>query len=73
MDFVTDASLWDGIRLVDGIHVHDFTYETDWGDVDEAAAILGRLWGPAAARYMTQRNQSTVAWRLRIQYGQVRK
>ena len=72
-DSRADASMWGGIPLVDGVHLHDFTRDVDYGDVHEAAAILRRLWGPLAGQYMLDRNQSKLMWRLRIEYGRVSK
>jgi ubiquinone/menaquinone biosynthesis C-methylase UbiE len=64
---------WNGITFKDGLRVHDFTYVADYGSEDEAAAIFGRLYGPLASKYIHDRQQSTVAWRLRIYCGQVSK
>lgn len=64
---------WNGIPMLDLVNNHDFTFVADYGDVDEAAAILGRVYGPVASRYMRQRMQSTLAWRLRITFGRVAK
>lgn len=72
-DAIIGDERWRGIPFAGGVRVHDFTYIADYGDVDEAAAILGRVYGPLAPRYMRDRDQSTLAWRLRIDYGQVSK
>lgn len=53
------------------MNIHDFTYVVDYGDYTEAAAILGRLYGPSAKAYMTINRKATLAWRLRIYYGNV--
>lgn len=62
---------WSGVPVSGGIGVHDFTVVADFGDVAEAAAVLGRLYGPAAARYLRERRQATVAWRYRIRHARV--
>ena len=62
---------WGGAALAGPIHRHDFSYVADYGSVDEAVAINGRLLGPAAAAYLAERRQATVAWRLRIHYARV--
>ena len=64
---------WGGIPLVAPASVRDFTYVTDYGDMTEAAAILGRLYGPKAKRYILDRAQATLAWRLRITVARVAK
>jgi SAM-dependent methyltransferase len=60
---------WHGVAVQDGVHQHDFTYETDFGSVEEAAAILGRMYGPSAGKYVREREQSTLTWRLRIAHA----
>jgi hypothetical protein len=55
------------------IPVHEFTYVADYGDRDEAAAILGRLYGPKVKQYMLGRQQSTLSWRLRIIINRIQK
>lgn len=72
-DAIISDERWQGIPFASGVRVHDFTYTADYGDPEEAAAILGRLYGPLASQYMRDRDQSTLAWRLRIYYGQVSK
>ena len=52
---------------------HDFTYVADYGDHTQAAAILGRLYGPKAKSYILDRAQSTLGWRLRIMVARVAK
>ncbi len=64
---------WGGIPLAAPASVHDFTYVNDYGDTAEAAAILGRLYGPKAKHYILDRAQSTLAWRLRITVARVAK
>lgn len=66
------AESWDGVP-VQRIETHDFTHVADYGDPIEAAAILGRIYGPDAERYMRDCGQSTAAHRLRICYGQIIK
>lgn len=63
---------WGGIP-VQRVRVHDFTYVADYGDPNESASILGRIYGPAAARYMRDNGKPDLAWRLRISCGQVSK
>ena len=70
---MTNDIEWNGALLAAPINVHDFTYVADYGDHREAAAILGRLYGPKAKRYMLDRQQSTLAYRLRISYSRVKK
>ena len=65
-DETIDARSWHGVPVKDGMHIHDFTYEADYGTVDEAAAILGRMYGPVASTFVRDREQSTLTWRLRI-------
>ncbi len=72
-DFVIQEDSWNGIPVRSPIRVHDFTYTADYGDCAEAAAIYGRLYGPEARRYLQDRNQSTMFWRLRIVINRVRK
>jgi hypothetical protein len=48
------------------VNVHDFTYVATYEDAEDATAIYGRLMGPAAASYLRDRDQRTVAWALRI-------
>lgn len=68
------GSEWPEIPLRDGVlHAHDFTYVADYGTVESAVAIIGRLFGPRAATYLSDRGQSTVWSRLRIRYGWVDK
>lgn len=72
-DFVMSRAPGIDVPLVDGMRAHDFTCVSDYGSVDEAMAILGRLYGPKAAEYMRSQNTSTLASRLRISYGRVAK
>jgi ubiquinone/menaquinone biosynthesis C-methylase UbiE len=60
---------WHGVPVHGGVHRHDFTDATDYGSIDEAAAILGRMYGPSASRYVRDREQATLTWRLRIAYA----
>ena len=64
---------WADISLIAPARVHDFTYVADYADTREAAAILGRLYGPKAKNYMLDRAQSTLAWRLRITLARIAK
>jgi hypothetical protein len=64
---------WNEVPVTGPILVRDFTYVADYPNTQEAAAILGRLYGPKARRYMLDRLQSTLAWRLRIEISRVKK
>lgn len=64
---------WSGLPVIPPTRQHDFTYVSDYGDMHEAAAILGRLYGPTAKHYLLERRQSTLAWRLRIAIARIRK
>jgi ubiquinone/menaquinone biosynthesis C-methylase UbiE len=68
-----DRSIWNGIPLAEAIHVQQFTYVADYTDYAEAAAMMGRLYGPKAKHYFLSRKQSTYSWRLQILMGQVSK
>jgi len=72
-DSVIWDDTWNGIPVTAPILVHDFTYVADYVDCLEAAAILGRLYGPRAKRYMLERQKSTLSWRLRIVISRVKK
>lgn len=71
-DTELEGGIWNGIP-VKGMRVHDFTYVDDYGDANEAAAILGRIYGPEAEGYLRDNNRSSVTRRLRISYGQIAK
>jgi len=64
---------WAGVPILDGIHRHEFSYVADYGTVENAAAIYGRIVGPIAAKYLTDRGQATVRWRLMAEYARVDK
>jgi ubiquinone/menaquinone biosynthesis C-methylase UbiE len=64
---------WAGVPILDGIHRHEFSYVADYGTVENAAAIHGRILGPAAAKYLTDRGQATIRWRLLCTYARVDK
>ena len=72
-DSVIQDATWNGLPVTPPTMLHDFTYISDYGDYREAAAILGRLYGPPARRYMIDRQQSRLSWRLRIAVSRVRK
>ncbi len=72
-DTALRADTWNGVPVHSPIPIHDFTYTADYHDHQEAAAIVGRLFGPIAKRYMLDRKQSTLSWRLRIVINRVRK
>jgi len=62
------------IRLIDdAIDVHEFDHVADYGTPEEAAAILGRLFGPSTAAYLRERKQSTVWSRLAIYSARIAK
>ena len=69
----SEMSSWGDLPLLAPVSVHDFTYVSEYGNSTEAAAILGRLYGPRAKSYMLERGQSTLAWRLRITVARVAK
>ena len=73
VDFALQAGEWEGIPVRPPTLLHDFTYLADYGDYRETAAILGRLYGPAAKGYFLDRQQSTLSSRLRIALARVRK
>ena len=64
---------WNGVPVTPPILIHDFTYEADYGDHEEAAAIFGRLYGPKIKGYLLDKQKSTVASRLRIVISRVKK
>ncbi len=68
-----DNSIWNGIPVTGPIHIHQFTYVADYLDYAEAAAMMGRLYGPKAKNYFLTRKQATFSWRLQIILGQIRK
>ncbi len=63
-----EGCTWNNVPIAAPLRVRDFTYVADYGDSAEAAAILGRLYGPKAKVYLQERAQSTISWRLRIEY-----
>ena len=69
----SEVDSWGDIPLIASTSIHDFTYVADFGESTEAAAILGRLYGPRAKSYFLERAQSTLAWRLRITVARVAK
>jgi SAM-dependent methyltransferase len=70
---VLPETQWAGVPILDGLHRHEFSYVADYGTVENAAAIYGRIVGPVAAAYLTDRAQPTVRWRLMVQYARVDK
>ncbi len=72
-DSVIEADTWEGVPVIAPTLLHEFTYVADYGDCLEAAAILGRLYGPTARRYMLDRQKSTLSWRLQIIINRVKK
>jgi SAM-dependent methyltransferase len=73
VDSLIQDEEWSGLPVIPPVRQHDFTYLSDYGQVSEAAAITGRLYGPPAKCYFLERNQPTFAWRLRIEIARVRK
>jgi SAM-dependent methyltransferase len=73
-DEMVEGVIDEDLRLVAGrLYIHDFPFSADYGSAQDAAAIMGRIVGPAGAEHLLRRAQSTVQWRLRIYYGQVEK
>jgi SAM-dependent methyltransferase len=72
-DTLFDETSWNGLPVIPPTLQHEFTYISEYGDSQEAAAIFGRLYGPKARRYFLDRQQSQFAWRLRIEVSRVRK
>lgn len=72
-DSMIQDATWKGLPVTFPVLRHDFTYISDYGDSKEAAAILGRLYGPKARRYMLDRQKCTLAWRLRIEVARIKK
>jgi SAM-dependent methyltransferase len=72
-DTIIQEDTWNGLPVNPPIIRHDFTYLSEYGDYQEAAAIFGRLYGPKARRYLLNRRQSCLAWRLRIEIARARK
>jgi ubiquinone/menaquinone biosynthesis C-methylase UbiE len=70
---ITDSSIWNSIPVIGPVRIHQFTYVANYPDYSEAACITGRLYGPKAKRYFTERKQSSLAWRLQIIIGEVSK
>lgn len=64
---------WNGVPVIPPVLLHDFTAIADYGNCQEAAAILGRLYGPTARNYILDRGQTGMAWRLRVAIAQVNK
>jgi ubiquinone/menaquinone biosynthesis C-methylase UbiE len=68
-----DDSVFSGIPLVYSASVYRFTYLSKYESYEELASIVGRLYGPKAKQYFTERKQDTFSWRLELKIGQVRK
>jgi hypothetical protein len=73
VDTALPDGVWSGVQVIPPTLLHDFTFVADYGDYHEAAAILGRLYGRAVKRYLLDRQQATIAWRLRIAAAHVSK
>lgn len=65
--------LWNDLPVIPPTLRHDFTFVAEYGEVEEAAAIYGRLYGPKAKQYFIDRRQSHCTWRLRIEVCRIRK
>jgi len=72
-DSTLQQDSWNGVPVTPPIRLHDFTYLADYHSPAEAAAIIGRLFGPKARQYMEEGGRSSLAWRLRIVLCRVRK
>jgi SAM-dependent methyltransferase len=70
---VIQQEQWAGVPILGGIHRHEFSYVADYRTVENAAAIHGRIIGPVAAKYLTDRAQATIRWRLMAEYARVNK
>jgi len=70
---VIDRDEWGGVPILDGIHRYEFSHVADYGTVENAAAIHGRILGPAVANYLIERTQATIRWRLLCEYARVDK
>lgn len=70
-DTTRETPDWDGVPTLSGVHDHDFTYVASYDSPEEAAAMCGRIYGPAVRAYMAGRNQRTVAWSLRITWARL--
>jgi ubiquinone/menaquinone biosynthesis C-methylase UbiE len=70
---VIQQEQWAGVPIQGGVHRHEFSYVADYGTVENAAAIHGRVIGPIAAKYLTDRAQATIRWRLMAEYARVNK
>jgi len=49
-----------------GYHWIDFDYVADYGTPEEAARLLGRVYGPQVGHHLEEQKMSTVRWRLRL-------
>ncbi len=56
---------------VGGVDFRDLYFDAEYGTVDEACALWGRVYGPVAESYLREREQSSVRFRLRIWYYEV--
>jgi SAM-dependent methyltransferase len=72
-DSAIEADTWEGVPVIAPTLLHEFTYVADYGDCLEVAAILDRLYGPQARRYILDRQKSTLSWRLQIIINRVKK
>jgi SAM-dependent methyltransferase len=67
-----DPGQWPGLPLR-WMKFHDFTSVGDFGEPDELTAVVARIYGPVAEKWARDNTKSTVAYRLRLYYGQVDK
>jgi hypothetical protein len=67
-----DPDVWTELPMR-WLKFHDFTYVGDFGDPDELAAIVARIYGPVAEKWARDNKKSSIAYRLRLYYGQVEK
>lgn len=72
-DRIIEDTCFNGLTVSPPTRIHDFTYLSKYEDINEAAEILGRLYGPTAKQYMLERRQSSLAWRLRIVIYRIKK
>lgn len=63
------GSPWEHVE--DGSGYHDVEYLADYGSVEEACRIWGRIYGPVAEGYLRRAQKTGVKYRLRISHYQV--
>jgi ubiquinone/menaquinone biosynthesis C-methylase UbiE len=72
-DFLLHDDTWNGVPVISPTQVHEFTYVSEYADPAEAAAIVGRLYGPKAKSYMLDGQRSRLSWRMRVVINRVKK